>query len=194
MEVAPLAIAEVLLVQPEVFGDARGQLLETFQAERYGAFGVPGPGERFVQDTLSRSARGVLRGLHLQHPGAQGKLVHVVEGAVYDVAVDARVGSPTFGRWVGQVLDGRDHHQLWIPPGFAHGLLALTEVAVFAYKCTAPYAPEAQLAVRYDDPDLAIPWPLAGVGPPTLSARDAAARSLATLAAEGRLPVYVPAS
>jgi len=191
MEVVALAIPEVLLVRPRVFADARGHLLEAFHAERYASFGVPGATERFVQDTLSRSSRGVLRGLHLQHPAAQGKLVQAVEGAVFDVALDVRLGSPTYARWIGQVLDAEGHHQLWIPPGFAHGFLTLTEHATVAYKCTAPYDPAAELAIRYDDPDLGVAWPLDA--PPTLSERDAAAPTLARLAAEGLLPRHAGA-
>ncbi|MBX3246633.1 MAG: dTDP-4-dehydrorhamnose 3,5-epimerase [Myxococcales bacterium] len=188
MEVVPLSIPDVLLVKPRVFGDARGYFLESFHVERYAEHGIPLEGMRFVQDNVSRSPKGILRGLHLQHPNGQGKLVQVTEGAVYDVAVDVRFGSPTFGKWVGEVLDAERHHQLWIPPGFAHGFLVLSEHATFSYKCTAFYDPSTELSLRYDEPAFGVEWPLEG--PPKLSAKDEAAPALASLPPEVRLPRY----
>jgi len=181
MKVTPTTLPEVLLVEPDRFGDARGYFLETWRQERYQAAGIRLP---FVQDNLSRSARGILRGLHLQHPGAQGKLVYVLEGEVFDVAVDVRVGSPTFGKWTGATLSSADHRQLWIPPGFAHGFCVTSEVALFAYKCTAPYAAADEVGVLWNDPALGIPWPVAE---PRLSSRDAALPQLAAID-QARLP------
>jgi dTDP-4-dehydrorhamnose 3,5-epimerase len=166
MKVTETALPGVLLVEPTVFGDARGFFLETFHLARYRESGIALP---FVQDNLSRSTGGILRGLHLQHPHAQGKLVWVPDGAVFDVALDVRVGSPTFGRWVGYELSGENHRQLWIPPGFAHGFVVTSAHCLFAYKCTDFYHPEAELGVAWDDPDLGIEWPLSDV---TLSAKD----------------------
>ena len=183
MRVVPTDLPDVLVVEPRVFGDHRGYFLETFQARRYAEAGIPGP---FVQDNLSFSQRGVLRGLHYQHPHAQGKLVWVLQGEVFDVAVDIRRGSPTFGRWVGVRLSGENKRQLWIPPGFAHGFCVLSETALFTYKCTDYYAPEDEGTVRWDDPDLGIEWP---VEEPALSAKDAAAPMLAEIPVE-RLPPY----
>jgi dTDP-4-dehydrorhamnose 3,5-epimerase len=166
MEVIPQALPEVLLIKPKVFGDARGYFIETYASQRYLEAGVTLP---FVQDNLSKSRRGILRGLHLQNPYAQGKLVSVVEGEVFDVAVDVRVGSPNFGKWVGAVLSADNHHQLWVPPGFAHGFCVTSESALFSYKCTELYHPETELGVAYDDPALGITWP---VSAPELSAKD----------------------
>ncbi|ADO71342.1 dTDP-4-dehydrorhamnose 3,5-epimerase [Stigmatella aurantiaca] len=173
MKVLETAIPGVLLIEPKVFGDDRGFFLETFHAKRYADAGIPGP---FVQDNYSRSARGTLRGLHFQEPQAQGKLVQVVAGAVYDVAVDVRRGSPTFGKWVGVELSAENRRQLWVPPGFAHGFCVTSEFADFQYKCTALYAPENERSILWNDPELAIPWPLSGA--PKLSAKDAAAPRL----------------
>lgn len=166
MEVIPQALPEVLLIKPKVFGDARGYFIETYASQRYLEAGITLP---FVQDNLSKSRRGILRGLHLQNPYAQGKLVSVVEGEVFDVAVDVRVGSPNFGKWVGAVLSADNHHQLWVPPGFAHGFCVTSDSALFSYKCTELYHPETELGVAYDDPALGIPWP---VSAPELSAKD----------------------
>ena len=177
MQVAPTAIADVLLVQPQVHADARGYFTETFHAERYAQPGIAGP---FVQDNLSFSRRGVLRGLHYQWPNPQGKLVSVLQGEVFDVAVDIRRQSPTFGHWVGVRLSAENHRQLWIPPGFAHGFCVTSEAALVAYKCTALYAPDCDRAIRWDDPDIGIEWPTAT---PELSDKDAAAGSLATVPA-----------
>lgn len=173
MFVTPTSLPEVLLIEPKVFGDARGFFLESYnQAALDEAVGQP---VRFVQDNHSRSARGVLRGLHYQlEPHAQGKLVRVTSGRVFDVAVDLRRASPSFGRWCGVELAAEDHRQLWIPPGFGHGFLVLSESADFLYKTTDYYAPQAEAAVRWDDPTLAIDWPLAGIAP-LLSAKDVAA-------------------
>jgi len=173
----------LLLVEPRVFGDARGYFLETFQARRYADAGVRAT---FVQDSLSHSVKGTLRGLHFQEPHPQGKLVQVLRGSAWDVAVDIRRGSPTFGRHVGFELSDENHRQLWIPPGFAHGFCVLSEVADFFYKCTDFYAPEAERAIRWDDPQLAIPWPVAS---PVLSARDRVAPLLAEAPV---LPAYLP--
>lgn len=166
MKVTPLAIPDVLLIEPKVFGDDRGFFLESFHAKRYADVGVVGP---FVQDNLSRSVKGTLRGLHFQEPNAQGKLVQCLAGAVWDVAVDIRKGSPTFGRWVAAELTGENKHQLWVPAGLAHGFCVVSDSADFFYKCTALYSPESEQSVAWDDPDLAIPWP---VKQPLLSAKD----------------------
>jgi len=183
MKVTPAALPEILLVEPRAFADSRGAFLETWHAARYGGAVTP---LAFVQDNVSVSRRGVLRGLHFQQPHAQGKLVGVLAGAAWDVAVDIRRGSPTFGRWVAEELSEGNRCQLWIPPGFAHGFQALTEGAVFSYKCTDVYRPECERTVRWDDPDLAIPWP---IHPPVMAAKDAAAPVLADLSPE-HLPSY----
>lgn len=173
MKVTETAIPGVLLIEPKVFGDDRGFFLETFHAQRYADAGIPGP---FVQDNYSRSAKGTLRGLHFQEPQPQGKLVQVVAGAVFDVAVDIRRGSPTFGKWVGVELSAENRRQLWVPPGFAHGFCVTSESADFQYKCTALYAPQNERSILWNDPDLGITWPLSG--DPKLSAKDAAAPRL----------------
>jgi dTDP-4-dehydrorhamnose 3,5-epimerase len=182
VKVLPTEIPGVLIIEPKVFGDERGFFLETFHTQRYADAGIPGP---FVQDNYSRSVKGTLRGLHFQEPQPQGKLVQVVAGAVYDVAVDIRKGSPTFGKWVGVELSSENKRQFWVPPGFAHGFCVLSESADFQYKCTALYAPENDRGIRWDDPDLAIPWPLSGAL--KLSAKDAAAPRLKDAPV---LPVY----
>ncbi|MDE2150680.1 MAG: dTDP-4-dehydrorhamnose 3,5-epimerase [Gammaproteobacteria bacterium] len=175
MNFQPLAIAEVVLVTPRVFGDARGFFMETWRADRFAEQGLP---TRFVQDNHSRSARGVLRGLHYQIRQPQGKLVRVTLGEVFDVAVDLRRGSPTFGRWVGDRLSAENGRALWVPPGFAHGFYVLSEFAEFSYKCTDYYAPEHERCLRWDDPDLGVAWPLTPGTLPQLSAKDAAAPRL----------------
>jgi dTDP-4-dehydrorhamnose 3,5-epimerase len=167
-----------LLIKPRLFRDERGQFLETWRASSYHALGV-GP---FVQDNVSLSRRGVVRGLHLQHPNVQGKLVSVLSGNVFDVAVDVRLGSPRFGQWVGVELSSENGFQLWIPPGFAHGFMALTEWAVFAYKCTDYYAPLAERTVRWNDPAIGVRWPL--IEPVLVAPKDAAAPLLADIPAE----------
>ena len=179
MNVETTAIADVLVLQPKVFGDARGFFLESFNQNAFDA--AVGHHVDFVQDNHSRSARGVLRGLHFQKGAkAQGKLVRVTAGTVFDVAADIRRDSPTFGRWVGVELSGENHRQLWVPPGLAHGFLVLTETADFLYKTTEFYSPADEGAVRWDDPDLGIAWPALGQAP-TLSAKDATAGLLKDL-------------
>ncbi len=171
MEVRPTAIPDVVVVEPKVFGDARGFFYESFNRRALEArLGRP---LDFVQDNHSLSARGVLRGLHYQVPHPQGKLVRVTRGEVFDVAVDLRRASPTFGRWVGELLSAENRRQLWIPEGFAHGFLVLSEQAEFLYKATDYYHPETERCLRWDDPTLAIAWPSLGV-PPAVSAKDAA--------------------
>lgn len=187
MKVRETDLPGVRIVEPAVFGDARGYFLEVFQAARYAAAGMP---EVFPQDNLSCSQQGVLRGLHLQHPNGQGKLVSVLQGEVFDVAVDLRRGSPRFGRWVGVRLSGETKQQLFIPEGFAHGFCVLSATALFAYKCTALYDPASELSLRWSDPAIGITWPIAE---PRLSQRDAAAPLLAEIPEE-RLPTYKPAS
>ncbi len=173
MKVTTTAIDGVLILEPRVFGDERGFFLESFNQQAFNQ--AVGQDIGFVQDNHSRSARGVLRGLHGQHaPHAQGKLVRVTQGSVFDVAVDVRADSPTCGHWVGVELSGTNHRQLWIPPGLAHGFLVTSDSADFLYKTTAYYRPDAEFAIRWDDPRLAIAWPLAGITP-ALSAKDAAA-------------------
>lgn len=184
MNVIETTIPGVLILEPKVFGDERGFFMETYRANRYAELGIPVP---FVQDNLSYSRRGVLRGLHVQHPHAQGKLVQVMSGEVFDVAVDIRRGSPTFGRWVGATLSGENRRQFWIPPGFAHGFLVTGDSALFIYKNTDYYSPETELGLRWDDPEIGIDWPLEGT--PELSAKDSAAACLSELPPE-RLPDY----
>ena len=170
MKVTPLAVPDVLLLEPKVFGDERGFFYESFNQDVFRK--ATGLDVQFVQDNHSRSARNVLRGLHYQiAPKAQGKLVRAVAGEVFDVAVDIREKSPTFGQWVGELLSADNKRQLWIPPGFAHGFLVLSEYAEFLYKTTDYYAPECERGIRWDDPELAIPWPL--TGEPVVSEKDA---------------------
>jgi dTDP-4-dehydrorhamnose 3,5-epimerase len=173
MKVTPTALPEVLVIEPKVFGDERGLFTESFNQRAFNE--AVGYEVNFVQDNHSRSARGVLRGLHYQlPPHAQGKLVRVVSGAVFDVVVDMRRSSPNFGKWAGEELSAANHKQLWIPPGFAHGFLVLSDTADFLYKTTDYYAPQAEGSVRWNDAHLAIQWPDAGV-PPQLSAKDVSA-------------------
>ena len=170
MHVITTEVPDVLIIDPKLFGDQRGFFLETYQSARYGAHGISRP---LVQDNLSRSAYGVLRGLHLQNPKTQGKLVSVMRGRVLDVAVDARVGSPHFGRHVAVELSEENRRQLWVPRGFAHGFVVLSETADFFYKCDELYSPNDEIVVRWNDPAIRIvKW---GVENPSLSARDAAA-------------------
>lgn len=179
MKVSKTEIPEVLIIEPKVFGDERGFFLETFQAPRYATYGLTRP---FLQDNLSRSGRGVLRGLHLQSPQSQGKLVSVVQGRVLDVAVDVRAGSPTFGRHVAvELFDAR---QLWIPRGFAHGFLVLSDTADFFYRCDELYCPTDEITIRWNDPALGIEW---GIDAPTLAPRDANAPLLKDI---DQLPRY----
>jgi dTDP-4-dehydrorhamnose 3,5-epimerase len=176
MKVTTTAIEGVLIIEPKVFGDERGFFFESFNQRAFNE--AVGHTVDFVQDNHSRSAKGVLRGLHFQRPPhAQGKLVRVTQGSVFDVAADTRPGSPTFGRWVGVELSGANHRQMWIPAGLAHGFLVTSDSADFLYKTTDYYRPESEGSVRWDDPDLAIAWPLDGITP-ALSAKDAAAPRL----------------
>ena len=178
MQAKPTRIADVLLLEPTVFGDARGFFYESFNQRVFEqATGVATP---FVQDNHSRSAQGVLRGLHYQVEQPQGKLVRVVQGAVFDVAVDIRKSSPTFGHWVGEILSAENKRQVWIPPGLAHGFLVLSDEAEFLYKTTEYYAPLHERCIAWDDPTLAIAWPLAGLAP-RLSVKDQAGAALVSL-------------
>ena len=184
MNVIATEIPDVLILEPRVFGDNRGYFMEIYQRDRYAEQGIPA---NLVQDNLSYSRRGVLRGLHLQWPHPQGKLVQVFSGEVFDVAVDIRRGSPTFGRWVGALLSGDNKRQLWVPPGFAHGFCVTSDDALFAYKCSDFYHPETERSVRWDDPDIGILWPLEGE--PDLSPKDVGAALLRDIPVDG-LPVY----
>lgn len=176
MKVRETKLKDCVIIEPEVFGDERGFFLETFQAERYAAqAGITLP---FVQDNHSRSSKGVLRGLHFQKTKPQGKLVRVVKGEVYDVAVDIREGSPTFGQWEAVILSEENKAQLWVPPGFAHGFVVLSETADFVYKCTDYYDPSDEGSILWNDPDLNIPWP---IDSPSLSDKDANAEKLVDL-------------
>lgn len=158
MEVERLELDGVLLIKPRAFGDRRGWFFESFRSDRLAEHGVVVP---FVQDNVSKSAKNTVRGLHFQDPHAQGKLVSVLSGTVFDVAVDIRPSSPTFGKWLGRVLDDRNHWQLYVPPGFAHGFSVLSDEAIFHYKCTDYYAPDAEHGIAWDDTDLAIDWRVA---------------------------------
>jgi dTDP-4-dehydrorhamnose 3,5-epimerase len=181
MKIIATDIPEVLIVEPKLFGDHRGFFLETYQFARYADSGIPRP---FVQDNTSRSSYGVLRGLHLQNPMTQGKLVSVLRGRVLDAVVDVRIGSPNFGRHVAVELSEDNRRQLWIPRGFAHGFVVLSETADFFYKCDELYSPEHEIVVRWDDAAIGIKW---GVEKPSLSTRDAAAPLLSEVK---NLPVY----
>lgn len=176
MKATRTSIADVIVFEPRVFGDERGFFFESFNRRAFEeATGITGD---FVQDNHSRSLKGVLRGLHYQlAPKAQGKLVRVVQGEVFDVAVDIRKGSPSFGRWVGEILSAENRRQLWIPPGFAHGFLTLSESAEFLYKTTDTYSPAHERSILWNDPELGIEWPLDG--PPIVSAKDATGTRLA---------------
>jgi dTDP-4-dehydrorhamnose 3,5-epimerase len=169
MKTLPTSLPGVVLLELDVYGDHRGRFLETFRRDRYRELGVAVDLE-FVQDNFSSSAKGILRGLHhqVQHP--QGKLVHVTRGEIFDVCVDVRRGSPTFGKWFGTTLSADNHRQIWIPPGYAHGFLVTGEVADVAYKVTANYMPADERSIAWNDPDIGVTWPLDGE--PTLSARD----------------------
>lgn len=176
MKVTQTQLPGVILIEPVVHGDERGFFVETFHVQRY--LEVAGIAAQFVQDNHSRSRRGVLRGLHLQAARPQGKLVRVARGEVFDVAADVDPKSPTFRRWVGAILSDTNQHQFWIPPGYAHGYLVLSDVADFEYKCTDYYHPPSEVGVVWNDPDLAIDWPL---DDPILSAKDRALPTLAEL-------------
>jgi dTDP-4-dehydrorhamnose 3,5-epimerase len=183
MKVTELAIPGVMLVEPKVFGDKRGYFCETWQAERYASEGIRAA---FLQDNLSSSTRGVLRGLHLQNPFTQAKLLSVLRGAIFDVAVDVRVGSPTFGQWVGVELNEDNHHQLFVPRGCAHGFCVVSETALVSYKCDELYHPETELGVRFDDSDIGIQWPKLEY---VLSPKDSQYPRLREIP-EGKLPRY----
>lgn len=183
MKVMETKLPGVLIMEPKVFGDARGYFQETWNQAGYEEAGITEP---FVQDNLSFSTQGVLRGLHYQNPYEQGKLVSVVKGEVFDVAVDIRVGSPHFGQWVGVCLSDENHRQLWIPPGFAHGFCVVSDAVYFAYKCTALYAPQAEGGVLWNDPAIGIEWPIADV---KLSEKDKKYPCLIDVP-DNRLPVY----
>lgn len=181
MKVTPTKLPEVLLIEPQIFQDARGAFMESWNARRYAEVGIEAD---FVQENISRSSRGVLRGIHLQHPKAQGKLMHVLHGEVFDVAIDLRRGSPNFGDWVGVTLSAENGHQLWVPPGFYHGFCVTSETAVFVYKCTDFYAPDAEIGLIWNDPRIAVSWPMEN---PILSEKDSKLPTLAELPEE-RLP------
>ena len=184
MKLLDIGLPGCTVIEPSVFGDERGWFYEGWNAARFAEHGLP---TQFVQHNVSRSQKGVLRGLHYQWPGhVQGKLVSVLEGEVYDVAVDIRRGSPTFGQHAGVILSAENKRHFWIPEGFAHGFLVLSDSAVFTYLCTAPYDRDSDNSVRWDDPQLAIDWPLEDV---SLSNKDATAPVLADVA-PGRLPTY----
>jgi dTDP-4-dehydrorhamnose 3,5-epimerase len=172
MEFEPTRLPEVVLIKPRVFGDARGFFFETSHEQKFAQAGLT---MNFVQDNHSHSTRHTLRGLHFQIEQPQGKLVRVSRGEVFDVAVDLRRSSPRFGQWVGLTLSDINHHMLWVPPGFAHGYLAMSEEVDFLYKCTDFYAPQHERAVRWDDPELGVEWPLPAGVAPMLSGKDAAA-------------------
>ena len=176
MQIITTPIPDVLVLEPRVFGDERGFFFESWNQREFARLGLP---THFVQDNHSKSARGILRGLHYQTQQVQGKLVRVVAGEVFDVAVDMRRGSPTLGRWAGALLSAANRRMMWIPPGFAHGFYVTADSAEFVYKCTDFYAPEHEVALRWDDPAIGIPWPLVDGQPPLLSAKDAAGLSFA---------------
>ena len=174
MRFVPTAIPDVVVVEPDVFGDARGFFLETWHEAKFREGGIDA---EFVQDNHSRSRQGILRGLHYQIERPQGKLVRVVTGRVFDVAVDLRRSSPSFGRWVGEELSEDNHRMLWVPPGFAHGFYVLSDSADFVYKCTEFYAPEHERCIRWDDPELGVDWPIPTHAAPLVSEKDAGAVS-----------------
>ncbi len=172
MKFVDTGLPGVIRIEPAIHRDDRGFFMETWQAQRFRDAGIDAD---FVQDNSSRSSKGTLRGLHFQIQNPQGKLVRVVSGEVFDVAVDLRRSSPGFGHWVGQILSAQNRHQLWVPVGFAHGFLVLSDVAEFEYKCSDYYAPEFERSIRWDDPEIGIEWPLPSGDQPVLSTRDATA-------------------
>lgn len=176
MNVVKTDLPGVVIVEPQMFPDDRGYFLETWNQERYRQAGISGP---FVQDNFSRSSRGTLRGLHLQCPTTQGKLVTAISGRIFDVVVDVRRGSPTFGQWVSVVLDDQARRQIWAPRGFAHGFCVLSETADVLYKVDAPYRPNEEISIAYDDPQIGVIWPLT---PEAMSQKDRTARALADIA------------
>ena len=176
----------MLVIEPKVHGDARGYFLEAWHQARYREAGLP---ETFVQDNLSFSARGVVRGLHFQHPTAQGKLIHVLEGEIFDVAVDVRLGSSTFGRWMGVTLSGANHRQIYVPEGLAHGFCVTSATALVGYKCTSYYSQPSERCLIWNDPEVGIAWPVENA---RLSAKDGAGLSLRALADLHALPTFAP--
>ncbi len=183
MNFIPSQLPGVIIIEPDIFGDERGFFMETWRAAHYAEHGIP---EQFVQDNLSLSQQGVLRGLHYQHPDAQGKLITVLQGEVYDVAVDIRVGSPTFGQWMGITLSGENKNQVYVPPGFAHGFSVTSDSALFMYKCTRIYNPNTEFSIAWNDPDIGIEWPSAS---PQLADKDQQAPFLKDIS-ETQLPKY----
>jgi dTDP-4-dehydrorhamnose 3,5-epimerase len=183
MKVIQTALDGAFIIEPKLWGDARGFFAETYHKQRYREVGIT---LDFVQDNVSSSSRGVLRGLHYQHINAQGKLVYVLQGEVFDVAVDIRKGSPTFGQWAAVILSDKKLNQFWVPPGFAHGFCVLSEQAIFAYKCTNLYRPETEVSLLWNDADIGIEWPLAS---PTVSTKDEKGLLLKDIPIE-KLPVY----
>jgi len=181
MKYTPLNIPDIVLIQPQVFGDHRGFFMETFREDEFNqkvAGGTKAVPVNFVQDNHSRSGQGILRGLHYQIKKSQGKLVRVISGEVFDVAVDIRKSSPFFGKWSGAVLSAENKKMLWVPPGFAHGFYVLSKAAEFVYKCTDYYAPEHERCIRWDDPGIAIDWPIVPGVSPILSQKDEQGLSL----------------
>ncbi|MBO0611815.1 dTDP-4-dehydrorhamnose 3,5-epimerase [Thiothrix fructosivorans] len=174
MKIIPTTIPDVLILEPQVFGDARGFFLETWNSKTFADAGL---NLNFVQDNHSRSGQGILRGMHYQIQNPQGKLVRVTSGKVFDVAVDLRQSSPTFGQWAGAELSADNHRMLWIPPGFAHGFYVMSQSADFLYKCTDFYAPAYDRSLRWDDPTVGIEWPLVNSAQPTISAKDEAGKN-----------------
>jgi len=183
MKVTQTTLGGVLIIEPDIFGDERGWFLETYSASRYKDSGLNCD---FVQDNASFSSRGVLRGLHFQNPNAQAKLVQVLSGEVFDVAVDIRIGSPTFAKWTGQILSADNHKQMYIPKGFAHGYCVLSNTAVFSYKCDEYYSPQMELGIIYNDPDIGIKWPVTEA---ILSQKDSAYSRLKDIPKD-KLPRY----
>lgn len=183
LQLIDTAFPDVKLIALRVFPDERGHFVESFREREYQ--GLPGQNGPFMQDNFSQSKRDVLRGLHFQNPNGQGKLVRALQGSVYDVTVDVREGSPTFGQWQALVLSGDEPRQLWIPPGYAHGFLVLSEQALVEYKCTAYYAPQSEACLRWNDPNLGIDWPCDA---PLLSDKDRGGKTLKELLEAGRCP------
>ena len=183
MQVRQTGLPGVVVIEPDIFADSRGSFMETYNLETYRTLGLP---LNFVQDNIAVSVQGVLRGLHLQNPHGQGKLVYVLDGEVFDVAVDVRRGSPEFGRFVTTMLSGENKHQLYIPTGFAHGYCVLSKTALLAYKCTEYYDPDSEMTIAWNDPQIGIDWP---IGSPQLSAKDEAGLTLSHMD-PARLPVF----
>jgi len=183
MDIMETEIPGLKIIQPKIFGDPRGFFFESYNAERYAALGIS---NKFVQDNVSFSTQGILRGLHFQNPGSQGKLVSVLQGEVFDVAVDVRQGSPTFGKWFGLYLNSETKQQFWVPEGFAHGFVVTSPTAMFCYKCDSYYQPQSEFSLQWNDPDLGVSWP---VEQPTLSTKDQKAKRLRDFQSN-ELPVY----